>query len=399
MTVTLDQTTAATGSTEAAATGGAPPPILTAPYLDHPARIAIIFGAFFLLCLPLAWLMQGATTNTSLVRWVVIVNAYSVLVGYSHFAVTFSLYMSSRNLAYFRSSPKNVVVYFVIPIALMVTWFSLGYFGLNQPARSSSATFITYLFWFALVTKLADYLHVVRQHFGVLQLFKRHVPAPFPAWVRRAENTFFMVLLALQMLTFKGGLDIGNLGAAYYNVHNPYTQVVTCVAVLLLVAILAGYAKMASAVTTGRRRTVLLPLQYFLLQTASASMAIIWTPLYLAGLAMHYVEYHVVMYPRIFRAPLEGTSKVDRLSLWLRSHKPVFYVVLLAISYLIAWNGMSRNAPATRDFAWFVTNLLNGIFMAHYFVEAFVWKFGVPFYRQSLGPLYFPPPKQVAATT
>jgi hypothetical protein len=40
--------------------------------------------------------------------------------------------------------------------------------------------------------------------------------------------------------------------------------------------------------------------------------------------------------------------------------------------------------------AWFLLNLLNGIFMAHYFVEAFLWKFGEPFYRKTLTPLYFP---------
>ena len=395
MTASVDQT-ATGGMSDGARMSAASPPSLTEPYLDDPRRIAIIFGAFFLLCLPLAVLMRGATTNASLVRWLVLVNAYGVLVGYTHFGVTFSLYLNSKNLAYFRSTPKNVVVYFVVPITIMVVWFCLGYFGINQPTRSRTAMFIAYLVWFTLVTKLADYLHVVRQHFGVLQLFKRHVPAPFPAWIRRAENTFFMVVLALQMLTFKGGLDVDNLNAAYYDIHNPYTQVATCAAVLLFVAILAGYAKMAMTVAIGRRRTVFLPLQYFLLQTASASLAVIWTPLYVAGLAMHYVEYHVVMYPRIFRSQLEGKSQVDRLSLWLRAHKPVFYVVLVALSYLMMLSGISRVPPAAKDFAWLVTNLLNGIFMAHYFVEAFVWKFGLPFFRQSLSPLYFPPPKKPA---
>src|SRR5262245_13022874 len=33
--------------------------------------------------------------------------------------------------------------------------------------------------------------------------------------------------------------------------------------------------------------------------------------------------------------------------------------------------------------------LLGGIFVAHYFIETFVWRFRQPFYRQTLGPLYF----------
>lgn len=399
MTTTLDQADASQ-PLQTTATAAASPPILTEPYLDHPGRIAIIFGAFFLLCLPLALLMQGAVSNASLVQWVVITNVYSVLFGYTHFAVTFSLYLNSKNLEYFRSSPRNVVVYFVVPILILVIWFLLGYLGVNQRTPSSSAAFLVYLFWFFVLTKLADYLHVVRQSFGVLQLFKRHVPGPFPGWVRRAENAFFIVLLTMQMLTFKKGLDANTMSAARFDIHSRYVQLALAVAVLLFGAVLAGYVMMSLTVAKGRRRTVLLPFQYFLLQTASASLAIYWTPLYLAGLAMHYVEYHVVMYPRIFRARLEGKSSVDRLSLWLRSHKPVFYLVLIVFAYVFVGDGFGRlgaAAPASKNLAWLGLNLFNGIFLAHYFVEAFVWKFGVPFYRQELGPLYFPPPRKAAA--
>jgi hypothetical protein len=28
--------------------------------------------------------------------------------------------------------------------------------------------------------------------------------------------------------------------------------------------------------------------------------------------------------------------------------------------------------------------------VTHYFIEAFIWKFGNPYYRAALGPLYFP---------
>jgi hypothetical protein len=41
-------------------------------------------------------------------------------------------------------------------------------------------------------------------------------------------------------------------------------------------------------------------------------------------------------------------------------------------------------------------SLFAGLFVFHYFVETFIWKFSDPYYRQSLGPLYFgqkPAPK------
>ena len=38
--------------------------------------------------------------------------------------------------------------------------------------------------------------------------------------------------------------------------------------------------------------------------------------------------------------------------------------------------------------------MFNGLFVMHYFVEAFIWKFSDPFYRKSLMPLYFSPSAQ-----
>ena len=34
-------------------------------------------------------------------------------------------------------------------------------------------------------------------------------------------------------------------------------------------------------------------------------------------------------------------------------------------------------------------SLFDGLFVFHYFIEAFIWKFSEPYYRQTLGPLYF----------
>jgi hypothetical protein len=360
------------------------------PYLNHPARVGLIFGSFFVLCVPLATLYLGTTSTASPASWLLLSQIYTIGLGYTHFAITFSIYLNSRNLEFFRSSPRNTAVYFGGPILILSTWFLIGFLGINERTPGSSAAFLTYLFYFALLTKLADYLHVVRQSFGVLQLFKKHVPAPFPYWMRRIENAFFIVLLALQLLTYTEGLKADSMNAARFNIDNPYTQLALGVAVVLFLVILSGYVLMARKVA-GERGTLLVPLHYFLLQTASACLPIYWSTLYLASLAMHYVEYHVIMYPRVFQAPLALDSTVDRLSLWLRSHKIVFYVVLGTVAYLFMGNGINRlSAFLPLALVWFLLNLFNGVTMAHYFIEAFVWKFGEPFYRQTLAPLYFP---------
>jgi len=38
--------------------------------------------------------------------------------------------------------------------------------------------------------------------------------------------------------------------------------------------------------------------------------------------------------------------------------------------------------------------LFDGLFVFHYFLESFIWRFSEPYYRQTLGPLYFAPRPQ-----
>jgi hypothetical protein len=66
---------------------------------------------------------------------------YAIALGNTHFAITFSIYLNSRNLKFFRSTPRNTLVYFVGPIAILSTWFLIGFLGLDTRTPSSSASF------------------------------------------------------------------------------------------------------------------------------------------------------------------------------------------------------------------------------------------------------------------
>lgn len=129
-------------------------------------------------------------------------------------------------------------------------------------------------------------------------------------------------------------------------------------------------------------------------------MATLYLPLYLATLAIHYVEYHVLMVPRCFRTPLDDNSRVDRAYGWLRDRPILFCIVILGLAALvtggsIAGMGAAMGAPIT-DFSSPISYLVlialfDGIFVFHYFVEMFIWKFSDPHFRKQLSGLYFSP--------
>jgi hypothetical protein len=131
-----------------------------------------------------------------------------------------------------------------------------------------------------------------------------------------------------------------------------------------------------------------LPLVYLILQATCAASAVYDTRLYLTALVMHYVEYHAIMWPRLFRSPPSATHFVDRVFGLLRPRPWLFYIALGAL--VIGYELRGEWQPSTPSTTFFV-HIFDGIFAVHYFVEAFLWKFRNPFYQKALSPLYFEP--------
>ena len=52
------------------------------------------------------------------------------------------------------------------------------------------------------------------------------------------------------------------------------------------------------------------------------------------------------------------------------------------------WKSLGGGATPSGSYTAFIA-VFDGIFVFHYFVEMFIWKFSEPYYRQTLGPLYF----------
>jgi uncharacterized membrane protein YgcG len=305
------------------------------------------------------------------VAWAPYLSVLEVVgLGTTHFFVTLAVYLRAEDLDYFRSSRRNVLIYVAVP-ALIFAFFASSE-ALRWPARFPQAASYALLF-----VRACDFFHVGRQSAGMLQIWKRG--RGLPERLRLGEQVLFVGLAAMQWQTFFGGgrfasdrasalLPAGALGAVF---------------VWLFVEHARGALRAASA------RGRLLPLSYLTLQTACAASAVFDTRLYLTALAMHYVEYHVIMAPRLFRTPLSAGRAVDRAFGALRGRAWLFYAALGAL--VIAFE-LRSYVPASSAATTFLVHVFDGVFLVHYFLEAFLWKFRNPHYQRTLAPLYFAPP-------
>jgi len=371
------------------------PAATTAPvgYFQRTLPVALILGAFVVFTLPLTWL---ALTDPDSPRLLQLELIYMLALGVTHFVITPTLYLQSSNLQYFNSSWRNRLIYFAIPIAIFVA-FDL-YRALEVAILLPIADVL-----FRLTIRALDFQHFSRQSYGVMQLFKARAGAKFPGWQRRAEYWFAWSVMGVLLITFlRGGrLDMDShpgLIASHW--------VLATIMSVLGATILAGI--IVTARSAERPARLLAPAAYFFLQTSSALLAMYSTALYGIALAMHYVEYHVLMLPRCFGTKLDPRHWPDRLLGLLRQNRVIFYTVLLLAAFGVSLltgvtTSMVNSMTAILAGMWksygggtgprssyvALLGIFDGLFVFHYFVEMFVWRFSEPHYRQTLSPLYF----------
>jgi len=363
-------------------------------YFQKPLPAVLIFAAFFVFTLPLvflAWTQPDSPTFLKLELF------YLCGLGVTHFVITPVLYLQSSNLRYFASSWRNRLIYFVIPIAIFA--------GFNLYRTLEIAVLLPIFdIGFRLLIRALDFQHFGRQSFGVLQLFKARAGVKFPAWQKRAEAAFSWTVPALLLTTFlRGG-----------RVDTPDSPTVLLIASVILAGVLATLfvvvmiGMVRTARSAQRPSALVVPTTYFVLQTGSCLLAFSNTALYGFALAMHFVEYHVLMMPRCCKTKLDEAHVPDRILSRLRQNRVIFYSLIFlaaigvslltglgtsAMSAMVAqaaamWKSLGGGATPSGSYTAFIA-VFDGIFVFHYFVEMFIWKFSEPYYRQTLGPLYF----------
>jgi hypothetical protein len=358
--------------------------------------VATILAGFPALAVPLAAVTLISTDNSLL--WV-----YMWLFAMTHFVITLALYARSENLRYFASTRGNRLVFFLVPVLLFV--------GLDLYHALRIGVVLPILGVFVLTAvRLADFNHFNRQSFGVLQLFKaRTGTKPTPS-AKRIENLYFLSLAGLLFVSFLAGgtcplmqpggpLTVVPVADRFVPVRVPLpvTQIAwlafAVVALGLFAAVMVGLWKVA-----GDRHGFGAAVTYVVVQTLSMLMGAMYLPLYLAAAAVHYVEYHVLMAPRVFRAPLDPASRLDRASAAVRAKPIFFYALIIAIAGIVtlctrAGMGMMGLSPgdAGQPFSYLaLIAVFDGLFIFHYFVEMFIWRFSDPHFRRELSGLYFP---------
>ncbi len=350
-----------------------PPPVRRLQalgYFERAAPVRIILGSFLFLTLPVAAFVL-VLPNAAALTWL-----YIWLFGGTHIVLTLTIYGSRANRRYFASSPRNVAAFIAIPLALLGCYFAIRTLDL-----AVTVPWLALGFWAGL--RFFNFFHLTRQTFGVHQMFKARTKAKFPAWAKRCENGTGFALVATLMLTHAAG------GVCPLLTESSPALRVVWVACAGLAAMLFA-ASMLALLRTRSSPAVHAAMLYFTLQTLGMAAATLYLPLYLAALAMHYVEYHVLMVPRIAKQELDPEYRIDRGYGWLRTHRVAFLLAVLGLSALVTtgMSAMDLEASGNAEWATLLT-AFDALVAIHYFLEMQIWKFSDPHIRKNLEGVYF----------
>lgn len=382
------------------ATATAPAPTAQSPVqiglFDSKLPPRVIIASFFFLTLPLVAL-SAITTD----KW--FVSVYIWLFGVTHFVLTLSVYLQSENLKYFRASAKNIFLFFVVPLAILMSFYVIGVLQLN-------ARWPLFAIGLGIVIRVLDFNHLNRQTYGVYQMFKARTGLRPPAAIKKVEQAYLFSLTALMLTTFLAGgvcpLPAIRRWSGVALIAKP-GQPILSLTVLQPVFVVLAWLTFGLAVVNvtllvrawkagGQPRGIGEAFGYIGVQTGAALFAVVSFPLYFATLATHYVEYHVLMYPRCFKCRLNETKGLDRWFGRLRRNTIVFYGAIVLVAGIVLVLRAASGSPALTLPYRAVVSIFDGLFVFHYFVEMLIWRFSDPFFRKTLGSLYFTPRPRAA---
>ncbi len=330
---------------------------------------------------------------------------FFIVLSLTHFVVTLSVYLQSENFNYFKASARNIFLFFVIPLAILMGFYLIAVFQVK-------ARFPVFGLCFSAMVQFLNFNHLNRQTFGVYQLFKVRTGLRLPVAIKKLEQGFLFCLTAMLWMTFIGGGICPLLQApGWFGFKGLAPLAPSVVPLANLQLIFAGVALVAmvcaaSSITLlirawnagGRPKGVLEALGYLVIQTIAACVGIANFSFFFVTQPTHSVEYHVLMHPRCFRTPLNEKSGLNRWFGGLRRHWAVFYgLVILVAGLVMLCMTLSRGTLSLPYRA--IVSIFEGLFVFHFFVEMLIWRFSDPFFRKTAAALYFKPRPRATAPT
>ncbi len=325
---------------------------------------ALLGVAYFFLLL---FIPQHALLITAIV-W--------VLFAQTHFGSTWFIYFDKKNRDYFR---QHALTYYGLPVLIFVVVMVLGYY--NEVLL-------------AILISTVSLYHVTKQSLGILQLYRVRNKEFAPA-VRKTENaTIFAWTL---FFAGAGALRLPN----FIHMFVPIFPLVKLSVWTMLALAILGTVIVVWQYLKRERNSV--PKTLFLLNAAIMYApylyaAVILVDIYqmeiatLTSLITHYMQYMGLVWlinRNKYGAETEY-AKQNKFLHALSSNYGYIIAAILGYALLMAYFRWGASTSSSALVSKTIPNIVLALTAIHFYIDAFIWKFRNPFYKETVTPFVKP---------
>src|SRR3989338_3116003 len=299
-----------------------------------------------------------------------------VVFAQAHFGSTWFIYFDKKNRQYYREHP---IRYYVMPLVVAVAVLYLGYVNLTL---------------LVVLISIASLYHVTKQSYGVLQLY-RMKNGESSAGERQTEK----------MALFGWSLFFGGYGAFHLPDFSQFilpVETLARIGLWALFAVCAGLTILMVKQFIVRRQNSIQKNVFLvaslLLYSPYLYAAVILVDIYqmeiatLTSLIAHYMQYMGIVW-LVNRNKYQETTPYGGQRPILRSvskRVPLILAVILGYGLLMAafrWGVPQGNLALYK----ILPNVVLALVAVHFYLDAFIWKFSNPYYRETVLPFIKPP--------
>lgn len=324
--------------------------------------------AYFLLI----YFLPAYALITTAIVWVVFAQA--------HFGSTWFVYFDKKNREYYRQHP---FIYYVMPPIIIAFVLLLGYLNLTA---------------LVVLISIVSLYHVTKQSYGILQLYR----------MKNCEKDQIERDTEKRAL-FGWSLFFGGYGAFHLPDFRafilPFEQPVR-IGLWVLFALTAYYSiKMVGQFLRRERNSAqknIFLLGSLILYSPYLYAAVILVDIYqmeiatLTSLIAHYMQYMGIVW-LVNRNKYQDTNEYGQKNPLLKTVSkriPVIVAVILGYGLLMAafrWGVPKQNEVLYK----IIPNIVLALVAVHFYLDAFIWKFSNPYYKETVLPFIKPAEERV----